>query len=100
MKVTDIVVKLLGDLESHFRIEVVARSGSAPIPAPLLRELDLRSAHTVGDSSNRPSSRSSIAGPTYAPAEPYEPFALTVAEALAGGIPVVGRDAVRRRGRR
>ena len=49
MKVTEIVVKLLGDLESHLRIEVVARSGSAPIPAPLLRELDLRSAHRWGE---------------------------------------------------
>lgn len=96
-KGAEMVVELshrLGDLEGRLRIEVVGAGRQWSDYRPLLRELDPRSAHSWGEL--EPSELADLYRRADVVLQPshYEPFALTVPEALASGIPVVASDEV------
>jgi glycosyltransferase involved in cell wall biosynthesis len=96
-KGAEMVVELsrrLVDLEERVRIEVVGAQRQWSDYRPLLRELDPRSAHWWGELG--PAELAELYRRADMVVQPshYEPFALTVAEALASGIPVVASDEV------
>jgi glycosyltransferase involved in cell wall biosynthesis len=96
-KGAEMVVELsrrLGDLQGRMRIEVVGAQRQWSDYRRLLRELDPRCARWRGELEPAElmelyRSADMVLQPSH-----YEPFALTVAEALATGIPVVASDEV------
>jgi glycosyltransferase involved in cell wall biosynthesis len=96
-KGAEMVIELsrrLGDLQGRIRIEVVGAQRQWSDYRPLLRELDPRCAHWRGELA--PAELTELYRRADIVVQPshYEPFALTVAEALATGIPVVASDEV------
>jgi glycosyltransferase involved in cell wall biosynthesis len=96
-KGAEMVIELsrrLADLDGLMRIEVVGAQRQWSDYRPLLRELDPRLAHWQGEL--EPAALAALYRRAELVLQPshYEPFALTVAEALASGIPVVASDEV------
>jgi glycosyltransferase involved in cell wall biosynthesis len=96
-KGAEMIVELsrrLADLEGRVRIEVVGAQRQWSDYRPLLRELDPRLAHWRGELEPGPLAELYRHADVVLQPSHYEPFALTVAEALASGIPVVASDEV------
>jgi glycosyltransferase involved in cell wall biosynthesis len=83
----------LADLAGRVRIELVGDGGVWSDYRPLLRELNPAVAHYLGSATAEMPDIYRSADIFVQPAH-YEPFALTVGEAMASGLPVVASDEV------